>query len=95
MRFNVFLSKTNELCTDFTPKIQTVLCTADGTLEPPKADSKGKENVDGMMERQCKDPEELWKLSVESFEATSQMVDNLILSILVTRTLMTFECKIL
>ncbi|TGO86839.1 hypothetical protein BPOR_0273g00180 [Botrytis porri] len=50
---------------------QTVLCTADGTLEPPKADSKGKENVDGMMERQCKDPEELWKLSVESFEATS------------------------
>ncbi|KAM0124924.1 hypothetical protein ACHAO1_010843 [Botrytis cinerea] len=47
---------------------QTVLCTADGTLEPPKADSKGKENVDGMMERQCKDPEELWKLSVESFD---------------------------
>ncbi|APA08442.1 predicted protein [Sclerotinia sclerotiorum 1980 UF-70] len=47
---------------------QTILCTADGTLEPPKADSRGKENVDGMMERQCRDPEELWRLSVESFE---------------------------
>ncbi|KAJ8062728.1 hypothetical protein OCU04_007992 [Sclerotinia nivalis] len=47
---------------------QTILCTADGTLEPPKADSRGKENVDGMTERQCRDPEELWRLSVESFE---------------------------
>ncbi|ESZ91948.1 hypothetical protein SBOR_7657 [Sclerotinia borealis F-4128] len=47
---------------------QTILCTADGTLEPPKINLRGKENVDGMMERQCKDPEELWRLSVESFE---------------------------
>lgn len=31
-------------------------------------DSRGKENVDGMMERQCRDPGELWRASVESFE---------------------------
>ncbi|KAG4032579.1 hypothetical protein MFRU_006g00500 [Monilinia fructicola] len=46
---------------------QTILCNADGTLEPPKLDSRGKENVDGMGERQCRDPEELWRLSLESF----------------------------
>ncbi|RAL62701.1 hypothetical protein DID88_004544 [Monilinia fructigena] len=46
---------------------QTILCNADGTLEPPRVDSRGKENVDGMGERQCRDPEELWRLSLESF----------------------------
>ncbi|KAK2011707.1 hypothetical protein LZ32DRAFT_511519, partial [Colletotrichum eremochloae] len=34
---------------------QSILCNADGTMEPPKINSHGHEIVDGMIERQCKD----------------------------------------
>ncbi|KAM3066954.1 hypothetical protein ACMFMG_007098 [Clarireedia jacksonii] len=54
---------------------QTILYAADGTMEPPKKNSHGKENVDGMIERKCRDPRLLWKLSVDSYEVEEMLED--------------------
>jgi len=44
--------------------IQVSLCLADDTLEPPNSiNGKGKEVIDGMVERQCRDPGVLWAMA--------------------------------
>jgi hypothetical protein len=42
-------------------------------MEPPRRNSHGKENVDGMIERECRDPGILWKLSVDSYEVEKEL----------------------
>ncbi|PQE29572.1 Tat pathway signal sequence protein [Rutstroemia sp. NJR-2017a BBW] len=54
---------------------QIILCAADGTIEPPRTNPEGKENVDGMIERKCRDPALLWKLSVDSYEVEKRLRD--------------------
>ena len=47
--------------------LQAILCNADGTIELPIRKENGHEVVDGMVKRQCKNPDVLSDASIRSF----------------------------
>ena len=47
--------------------LQAILCNADGTIELPVRKENGHEVVDGMVKRQCKNPDVLSDASIRSF----------------------------
>ncbi|EMD64601.1 hypothetical protein GGP41_003114 [Bipolaris sorokiniana] len=53
---------------------QTILCNADPTIEEPRINSAGKKVINGMVERQCRDPNVLFAASVESFRYANEEI---------------------
>ena len=69
-----YLRQVRRPCRDCSPAyydvlmwLQAILCNADGTIELPVRKENGHEVVDGMVQRQCKNPDVLADASVRSF----------------------------